>query len=140
MRLKLQMLPGRFLIGKLPKETAVESGLPDKLTGSFVSVTETPEEVSIICEDIPGNQVVLKCGRVESGWAMVRVCGTLEFDQVGIIARLSGILADAGIPLFCISTFDTDYLLIRQNHVPSAMASWRQQGVTVLETTTPGTD
>ncbi len=69
--------------------------------------------------------------KVESCWRSFLVAGQLEFEQVGIVAGLAQPLAAAEIPLFCISTFDTDYLLVKEQHRKVAEAAWRQAGHTV---------
>jgi len=84
----------------------------------FCAITRTVEELSIVCEssalppepDFP----------VETGWSVFRVAGTLDFALTGVISSITTPLADAGISVFAVSTFDTDYLLIRSGDVSRA--------------------
>jgi hypothetical protein len=90
----------------------------------FFSVTRTRDELSIVCpQDVVPPDV--KC---ERGWRCLRVAGTLDFGIVGILASLTAPLAEAGISVFAISTFDTDYLLIKDEFLDKAMASLREAG------------
>jgi hypothetical protein len=59
------------------------------------------------------------------------VQGPLDFSLTGILARLSAPLADAGVPIFVLSTFDTDYVLVRSDHAEAAADTWRRVGVVV---------
>ena len=77
---------------------------------AFCAITRTDEELSIV---LPVDQV--ESGwEVEKVWRGLKVEGPLDFSMVGVIAKISAPLADAGIPIFVISTFDTDYLLVKE--------------------------
>ncbi len=92
--------------------------------GSFVSLTRTPEELSAICEVDAAPQDA-HCVR---GWRALRVEGPLPLDMVGVLASLTTTLAQAGVSVFTISTYDTDYLLVRLVELPRAIAALRQAG------------
>jgi hypothetical protein len=94
---------------------------------SFVSITRTKDELSIVCsqEDVPEG---IKC---ERDWCCLRVAGTLSFSAVGILAALTGPLAEAGISVFAISTFDTDYLLVKEKDFEEAVNALRRAGHTI---------
>ncbi len=81
------------------------------LEAGFFFVGKTDREISLVCEteDVPAGAVE----RVD-GWKAFRVCGTLDFSLVGILSELSGILASNGIGLFAVSTYDTEYILVRE--------------------------
>jgi len=104
--LQLELLPDRLAICRLEPEDAT---LDSDLGEGFLSVTFTEDEVSVVCEEAlaPSN------ARVERGWRCLRVIGPLDLEMVGVLASVSQILAGAGIPIFVISTFDTDYVLVR---------------------------
>ncbi|MDO9066765.1 MAG: ACT domain-containing protein [Chloroflexota bacterium] len=96
-------------------------------SGSLVSVTRTPDELSIVCPQAsvpPGIQS-------EPGWRCFQVPGPLDFALTGILARLTAPLAATGLPVFALSTFDTDYLLIRQADAARALAAWAASGIEV---------
>jgi hypothetical protein len=92
--------------------------------GSFWSVTRTADELSIVCEEknIPSGV------QAETGFSCLEVIGPLDFSTVGVLAALTAILAASGISLFVISTFDTDYLLVRQVALPDAIDALRESG------------
>ena len=92
--------------------------------GCFVTVTRTPHELSITCEARHVPQGV----RSEGPFVSFRVRGTLDFAQVGVIAALAGPLAAAGIPIFAIATFDTDYVLVPLAHAAGARAALEAAG------------
>lgn len=75
----------------------------------FLSITRTREELSVVCEESRLQEDV----RAERGWFAFGVQGPLDFSLTGILASLAQPLAEAGISLFAVSTFDTDYVLIR---------------------------
>jgi hypothetical protein len=104
--LDLQVLPGDYAICRLPAGTPLPSGLePDQ---GVVSVTWTPDEVSVIC---PSGQAPADA-TVETPWRCLRVAGLVELTLTGILASLTGPLAQARVNLFAFSTYDTDYLLV----------------------------
>lgn len=110
--LKLNLLPEQLAVCRL----LPDAPLPDWLTSGWQSVTRTAEELSIVCEA----QHVPESVQCEKPWRAFAVEGPLDFSEVGILARLSGALADARISLFAVSTFDTDYLLVRAADVDAA--------------------
>lgn len=92
--------------------------LPDWATDSpFLSMTRTTDELSVVCLEscIPEG---VQC---ENDWRILKVEGPLDFSLIGIIARISSILAEAGISLFAISTFDTDYILVKGASIQRAI-------------------
>lgn len=110
----LTPLDGDWAIVRLAPETP----LPDLPTRDpFISITRTPEETSIVCAvaDVPPG------ARFEGGWRLIKVEGPFDLSQVGILASLASPLAAAGIPLMAISTFDTDYLLVRRETAGAAL-------------------
>jgi hypothetical protein len=94
-------------------------------SGSLVSITRTRDELSIVCpeEDVPVD--VTAC---ERAWRCLRVAGQIDFGMVGVLASLVDPLAKAGIPVFVLSTFDTDYLLIKSANFLSAAKALQEVG------------
>ena len=76
----------------------------------FTFLLKTPEEISLVCEsaNVPAEGI-----QSEAGWKALKIAGVLEFGQIGIIAKIANILAEAEISIFVISTFDTDYILLK---------------------------
>jgi uncharacterized protein len=95
--------------------------------GKFVSVTRTEEELSVVCEQesVPSN---VKC---EREWRVLQVEGPMDLSIVGVLASLTRPLAEAGINLFAISTFDTDYLLVKAQRLEAAKIALEGAGHTV---------
>jgi hypothetical protein len=118
--LRLTTLDGRFAIARLPADAAV----PRWAVGQVVAVTRTPEELSVICAERP----VPEATPAERGWRCLQVQGPLSFEMTGVLASLSGPLADARIPLLAFSTYDTDYLLIQEEHLAAAHAALERAG------------
>lgn len=119
--LTLLTLDGTFAICKLEPQASI----PLWATASaFFSITRTTDELSIVCpeENVPEG---IPC---ERGWRCLRVAGTIPFSVVGLLASLTAPLADAGISVFAISTFDTDYLLIKAEDLARAVDILRQHG------------
>ena len=92
-------------------------------SGELVFVGKTDEELSLVCETavVPAHTLAR-----EDGWRAFRVCGELDFSLVGILAKLSGALADAGIGIFAVSTYNTDYILVKEvdfGHAAEALAA-----------------
>jgi hypothetical protein len=97
--------------------------------GEFFSVTRTRDELSIIIANARAPQEA-KC---ERDWRPLMVKGPLDFNLVGIIAGLSGTLADAGVSIFALSTYDTDYIMVKQTDLDRALAALRQAGYPVSQ-------
>lgn len=98
--------------------------VPDWAEGNFLSITRTSDELSIVCcqECIPEKI------KSEQGWRYFKVEGTLDFSLVGILSSLSGTLARQGISIFAISTYDTDYILVKEQELDRAVKALRLAG------------
>jgi hypothetical protein len=100
------------------------SPLPEWADGEFVSVTRTAAELSLVC----AQRSVPDGVRHEPGWRCFRLAGPIDFAQVGVLAALLVPLAEAGVGVFALSTFDTDYVLVKDADVPRAADSLRRAG------------
>lgn len=98
------------------------------LDSPFATVTRTDEELSLVvlADRVPEGV------RNEGPWRAVQVVGPLDFALVGILAELSNTLAEARISLFALSTFDTDYLLVKEDRFEAACAALRAAGHEIL--------
>ena len=92
--------------------------------GQFWSVTRTEAELSIVCaqDDVPDDE------SAERGWCALEVSGPLDFSLTGVVASLVTPLADAAIPIFVLSTFETDYLLVRERDLELAVEALTAAG------------
>jgi hypothetical protein len=114
--LNLLAVPGRFAVCKfLPKEKP-PAWIFDE---DFYSITRTEEELSVVCraDKVPDSDAV-SC---ESGWVGLKVQGPLDFSLTGILDSLTRPLAEAGISIFALSTYNTDYLLVRETKLNDAV-------------------
>ena len=100
--------------------------------GPFSSIARTPDELSIVCPF----DVVPAGVRHEGPFAAFVVAGPLDFTLTGIVSRITAPLAEAGIPVFVTSTFDSDYLLISAAREPAARQAWLAAGL-VMEAEPP---
>lgn len=123
--LQLAPLPGLLAVCRLPPS----ANLPSWIGGGFTSVTRTADELSVVCD---ASRVPAEV-RAERNWKAWRVAGTLDFSMVGVLARLAAPLARDGVSIFVISTFDTDYLLVREPDAGRAVASLRGAGILVSD-------
>ena len=96
-------------------------------SGHTWSITRTADELSVICDVARVPRDV----RHEGPFAVFQVQGPLDFALTGIVSRLSAPLAERHIPIFVISTFDTDYVLVREDLAASAVAAWMAAGLEV---------
>jgi uncharacterized protein len=122
MHLEIELLPASFAVCRLgPAE-----GVPGWVSapGPLMVLARTASELSIVCDQ----RVVPNEVRAERGFRALMVCGPLPFDAVGILAGIAGALSAATIPLLAVSTFDTDYVLVRNDRVDAAMTALRAAG------------
>jgi hypothetical protein len=120
--LRLLLLAESFAIHRLSPDAPVNF---DQLrSATWYSVTRTAEELSIVApQDIdPGP------GECEPGWSCLRIAGKLEFTLVGVIAELARILADADVSIFTVSTYDTDYILLKSLDMSTAIRALTEGG------------
>ncbi len=91
------------------------------IKGDFFSITKTNDELSVVCSE----DMVPQNAKVDKGWRCLKVEGPLDFGLTGIISSLAGPLAEAKISIFAISTFDTDYIMIKKENLQQALAVLR---------------
>lgn len=113
--LSLSILPYRLAVCRLEKDAPIPLWA---IEDTFFSITRTMDELSIVCSEanVPGDV------RSEKEWSALKVNGPLDFALTGILASLAGPLASAGISIFAISTFDTDYILVKSRDLAETVA------------------
>jgi len=96
-------------------------------SGPFWSVTRSESELSVVCrqDDVPAD------ASAERGWCAFEVAGPLDFSLTGVLSSLVGPLADEGVPLFVVSTFETDYLLVREHDLHRSVETLTSAGHSV---------
>jgi len=121
--IRMTTLDGRFAVCRL----AADSPLPSWPSGTFVSITRTPDELSIVCDESSVPDDV----RAERDWRALRVEGPIPFEVTGVAAGICLPLAAAGISVFLVATFDTDYLLVKAEAYGRAVDALRASGIAV---------
>lgn len=120
-RITLDVLRGSFAICRWPPEASLP---PSVTAGAFFSVTRTHAELSAVC-DIAAVPPGVK---TEGPWSILAVRGPLDFNLTGVLAGLTAPLAAAGVSVFAVSTFDTDYVLVRNDDLDRAIRALRGAG------------
>jgi len=114
--LSLRELPEPMWISQLPSSAAI----PNEVGEGLWSVTRTADELSVIS--------TIAYGKSEGPWVAFRVVGQLDFSLTGVVSSLTQPLAEADVSVFVLSTFDTDYLLVREETKSRACEAWRSAG------------
>lgn len=117
----LRHAPGRLSVCQLP------AGAPwptPTRADSMFSVTRTAQEISVVCDEdeAPAG------AEVEAGWSCLEVVGPLDFQMVGVLAGLTRCLANAGVSVFVVSTYDTDLILVRERDLMRSMEELTSAG------------
>jgi hypothetical protein len=125
MSLDLDLLSASFAVCRLAPGLPVPAWAEK---GDLVSITRTTDELSIVCaeDQVPGEI------RSERDFRVLKIRGPLDFSLTGVLAGLAGPLAEAGISLFAVSTFDTDYILVKQDQLGRAAEILIREGHNVL--------
>jgi hypothetical protein len=117
----MRVLPGRLAVCRLEADGPLPAWV-FHAEARFFSVMRTPDETSVVCseDDVPPS-----VARVDKGWQALKVDGPLPLTMTGVTAKLTTPLAAAGIPVFALSTYDTDYLLVKAEHLERAVVLLR---------------
>ncbi|GFP75321.1 ACT domain-containing protein [Clostridium fungisolvens] len=123
--LTMRLLRDKYGVCRLDKNEIIPSWAQN---GEFFSITKTADELSIVCDEdnIPDN---IKC---EKDWNILKIEGPLDFSLIGILSSISSILADKGISIFAVSTYDTDYILIKNKDIDKAVKSLIEERYEIL--------
>ena len=120
----IQALPDAFSVCKVADYSLVDQETMFCFTG------RTDAERSLVCrtQDVPDNATAR-----EDGWRAMRITGTLDFSLIGVLAGISAVLAENGIGIFVLSTYDTDYILTKQKTYARALQLLAQAGYQIAE-------
>lgn len=121
--MKLSLFPNRLAVCRL----SADAPLPDWPRGQFLSITRTPAELSIVCDEAAVPPDI----QAERGWRAFEVEGPIPFETTGVAAGLTAPLAASGISVFLISTYDTDWLLVKEAALERAADALRAAGYVV---------
>ena len=125
--MELKVIDKELSVCKVSDFSEIDTGQPYIFTGS------TDEERSLVCptELVPGNTI-----ERNDGWRAFRIEGVLDFSLIGILSKISTCLAENGIGIFAISTFNTDYVLTKENDFSKAIEVLELAGYTIKSLTT----
>lgn len=119
-QLTMKLLNKTYGVCRLGKEASIPKWA---LESEFFSITKTEDELSVVCEmnTIPEEMIC------ERNWRILKIVGPLDFALIGILASISSLLADSGISIFAVSTYDTDYILIKDKDVEQGVEALLQE-------------
>ena len=122
MEMELKKMPYKLSVCKVADISDID------LTADLYFIGKTDEEMSLVCitEDVPGN-----CTHREDGWKAFYIAGVLDFSLVGILAGIASLLATQKIGIFAVSTFNTDYILVKEKDFERALRALEEGGYTV---------
>ena len=119
--LTISILPERLAVCRLSPDAALDHAA---LSGNLWSITRTADELSLVLPE----ENVQPGWLSEGGWRALKVLGPLDFSLVGILSQLSGTLAAAGVSLFALSTYDTDYILVKETDLATSVRALKSIG------------
>lgn len=122
--MELQKLHGDFSVCKVADYSRVD------LEAAYCFVGKTDQELSLVCltQDVPPNTI-----QREDGWKGLRFRGVLDFSLVGILSDVAAALADNAIPIFAVSTYDTDYIFVKREQYGKALDVLARRGYGVVD-------
>jgi hypothetical protein len=119
--LRLELLADTYAIHRLSPSAKIQDEVFDE---AFFNIVKTEEELSIVCR----NLLIIDSERCNQGWSCIKVSGPLDLNATGILAKLSKVLANAQISIFAVSTYDTDYILVKTEKTGPAVAALKAAG------------
>lgn len=123
MKLELKKIEYNLTICKIRNISDID------MTSAFYFIGKTDEEISLVCktEDTPAKTI-----ERDDGWKGFRIQGTLDFSLIGILSKLSGILAEHKIGIFAVSTYNTDYILVKEENFERALKVLALEGYVIV--------
>ncbi len=125
-KLDLRMLPEVLAVCRLPAGAPMPAWA---LAGSWCAVTRTADELSVVCPEALAPADV----PAERGWRLLQVQGPLDFGLTGILAALVVPLGQAGVSVFAVSTYDTDYVLVKADRLAAALTALTAAGHRLID-------
>lgn len=120
----LRQIAGTYSVARYSPEAPLGS----IFTREFCCITRTKSEVTVVCETeyLPAGMQ-----KKEDGWVCLQIEGLLDFNLTGILNQITGPLAAAEVSLFAVSTYDTDYVLVKKTFLTAAVRAMEENGITV---------
>ena len=121
--MELKKIPYRLTVCKVKDISDID------MDAEIYFIGKTDEELSLVCitENTPSKTI-----ERDDGWRGFRIQGTLDFSLVGILAKISGILADHKISIFAVSTYNTDYVLVKEENFDRALSILEAEGYSTI--------
>jgi hypothetical protein len=123
--LTMKLLKETFCVVRLEKDSEIPIWINKD---SFYSITKTDDELSIVCPQAS----VPKYSKMEKDWRILKIEGVLDFSLVGILAAISTLLAENKISIFAISTYDTDYILVKEDKINEAISVLNENNYEII--------
>lgn len=120
--LVLEALPLALSVLRFKPDTKLSADFVN--AGGFLNICRTQDELSVVCES--ANLPEEAPQKIQTGWKAFKVKGTLDFSLTGILSAIAKPLADNEIPIFAVSTFDTDYVLVEEKYFTKAQGVLEQ--------------
>ena len=120
--MELKIIPNKLTVCKVKDIEDID------MSADLFFLGKTDEELSLVCktDDVP-----LKTIERDDGWRGFRIQGVLDFSLIGILSKLSGILAEHKIGIFAVSTYNTDYILVKEENFERALTVLAAEGYTI---------
>ena len=122
--MELKKIPYDLTVCKVADASALD------LTKDFYFIGKTDEELSLV---IPTEETPAETTERDDGWRAFRIQGVLDFSLIGILSKISGLLADAKIGIFAVSTYNTDYVLVKRENYENALAVLADAGYQIVD-------
>lgn len=122
--MELKKIPYDLTVCKVADASALD------LTKDFYFIGKTDEELSLV---IPTEETPAETTERDDGWRAFRIQGVLDFSLIGILSKISGLLADAKIGIFAVSTYNTDYVLVKRENYEKALAVLADAGYQIVD-------
>lgn len=119
--MELKVLKDKYKVVKLKPNEIIPKEIFEE---EIYSITKTEEELSVVVR----SNLNISNGIIEDNWSMIKIVGTLDFALIGILSRISNILASAEISIFALSTYNTDYILLKSDKLEKAIEVLKQNG------------
>lgn len=122
--MELKKLKENFTVCKVENYSLINS------EAEYCFIGKTDEEKSLLCvtDDVPAN-----ASERDDGWKGFRIQGVLDFSLIGILSKISAVLADTGIPIFAVSTYNTDYIFVKEENYQRALDKLKHFGYKITD-------
>ena len=132
MKLNMKLLPGVYSVVQVKDISKINF---EKFKESFFNLCITDDEVSVLLNE-EYSELIDKKINEEKGVKCLKIEGVLDFGEIGIIAKISRILAKEEISIFVVSTYNTDYVLVKENKIAHAIHVLKENQINISEIST----